>query len=89
MDEFLTLATMSQKNFEAERVNNLVLVSENVIIDPRAQEKKFLDAFYSSSPTRSATHSLRIPRKPKWTKEMSKEQLHAQENVLPNIIHIS
>ena len=25
-------------------------------------------------------HNLRIPRKPHWTKEMSKEELHQNEN---------
>lgn len=81
MDEFLSLATLSNKNFEAEKVNKLVLINENIIIDPKSKEKKFLEAFYSSESSRPANLSLRIPRKPKWTREMTKEKLHTLENV--------
>lgn len=81
MDEFFTLASMSNKKFEAERANNVVMINENQIIDPKAQEKKFLEGFYSSSSTKTLNMSLRIPRKPKWTKDMKKEHLQSLENV--------
>lgn len=82
LDEFLTLASMSNKTFEAEKMHNTVMVNENQIIDPKAQEKKFIDAFYAGSTNKAAVLSLRIPRKPKWTKETTKQELQNLENVL-------
>ena len=81
LDEFLTLATLSHKTFEAEKAKNLVLISENTLVDPKSQEKKFLDTFYNGVASRLSGASLRIPRKPKWTKGMTKEELHTRENV--------
>lgn len=81
MDEFLTLATLANKTFEAEKVKNVVMINENLIVDPRAKEKKFLENFYSNVSTRTMNLSLRIPRKPKWNTKMKKEELHALENV--------
>lgn len=81
MEEFLSLAELSEKNFEAEKAKNIVMISENVIIDPREQERRFLDRFYKDSDgTRAANFSLRIPRKPKWDKKMSKDELKKKEN---------
>ncbi len=81
LDEFLTLATMSNKNFEAEKVRNTVLVSDNVLVDPRAQEKKFLDCFYAGNEQNAKSLSLRIPRRPKWNKGMDRLELQTLENV--------
>jgi len=80
MDEFLSLASLSNKTFEAEKIQNVVMINENQVIDPKEQEKKFLDAFYSSSASKTTHLSLRIPRKPKWDKKMKKEQIKQQEN---------
>eukprot|EP00826_Nyctotherus_ovalis_P030938 TRINITY_DN2470_c0_g1_i18.p1 TRINITY_DN2470_c0_g1~~TRINITY_DN2470_c0_g1_i18.p1 ORF type:complete len:605 (+),score=184.01 TRINITY_DN2470_c0_g1_i18:77-1891(+) len=81
MEEFLSLAELSEKTFEAEKTKNVVMINENVIIDPRERERIFLDKFYKDSDgTRAANFSLRIPRKPKWDKKMSKDELKKKEN---------
>ena len=80
----MSLATLSNKTFEAEKAKNMVLINENTVVDPRAQEKTFLDTFYSGVASHLSNASLRIPRKPKWNKDMTKEELQTRENVSPS-----
>ena len=81
MEEFLSLAELSEKTFEAEKMKNVVIINENTIVDPKEQERRFLSAFYKDSDGTKATNvSLRIPRRPKWDKSMKREEIRKKEN---------
>jgi large subunit GTPase 1 len=81
MEEFFSLAELSEKTFEAEKAKNIVMINENVIVDPKEQERRFLDTFYKGSDAAKTTNlSLRIPRRPLWNKTMKKDELKKKEN---------
>ena len=81
MEEFFSLAELSEKTFEAEKAKNIVMINENVIVDPKERERRFLDTFYKGSDgTKTTNLSLRIPRKPQWDKNMKKDELKRKEN---------
>ena len=66
IDEFMSLATMNHRNFEADRSHRLVTETK-VMPAPMLRPG-------------AVTQHLQLPRKPKWTHEMTKEQLVDLEN---------
>lgn len=61
VDEFMTIAAMNHRNFEAERSHRIV--SETRVVTTGVERRE------------TATRHLQLPRKPKWTHEMTKDEL--------------
>ena len=81
LDEFVQLAEMSQKKFEAERQSQQV-IGGNAVIPTQASEG-LIDKFVESQEGKAKPiHTpLKIPRRPEWNKEMSAIEINQNENM--------
>ena len=85
LDEFVHLAQMSNKAFTAEK--ELTIVNRKDILQGSAEsaqaQKDLLGNFlFSESAVKNPKYQLlKIPRRPKWRKEMSGAEIQAQENM--------
>lgn len=70
LDEFMAIASLANRQFTAERT--FKLVSESRIVG-KAQ-------MYANSVQGQNYQPLRLPRKPKWTTEMTPDELSELEN---------
>ena len=76
LDEFLATAELAGTEFTAERTNAFVVSNDyrkNYEIS-REEQKQLKETFEKNF------DKLRIPRKPKWTKEMTADQIERNEN---------
>jgi large subunit GTPase 1 len=75
LEELLEVAELAQREFIAERENAVILENKSFVQRP-------LDAPSVDQRRHESLHRslVRIPRRPRWTREMSAEQLDAQEN---------
>ena len=80
LDEFMQLAEMSQKKFEAERSSQQV-IGGNAII-PTMESQGLIDKFVGSQEGkyRPIHTPLKIPRRPEWNKDMSAIEINSNEN---------
>jgi len=84
LDEFVTLAEMSQKQFTAERGGDAYeMVANNAIIpnvnttDSLKQVTGLINKFLNEdSVNRPAYRPLKIPRRPKWSKEQTSHEIN-------------
>ena len=82
LDEFVSLAQLSKKQFEAER--GAVVVSGTTLIPQSANSIQNQAAFVSNFIEGDAAPKftpLKIPRRPGWNKTMTAHEIESQENV--------
>lgn len=72
LDEYMTLAAMAHKNFDAEKRPEII--SETRIVTPGDKVKAFKDAENGADYV-----PLKLPRKPAWNSKMTAEQYHELE----------
>lgn len=72
LDEYMTLAAMAHKNFDAEKRPEII--SETRIVTPGDKVKAFKEAEGGANYV-----PLRLPRKPAWNLKMTAEQYHDLE----------
>lgn len=81
LDDFVSLVEMSKREFEVQHRNDYFGVSDfvdkNTIV--RGNEADRLKAFAKTQQEGSKYRSLKVPRRPEWTREMSAEELQAKE----------
>ncbi|CAG9314909.1 unnamed protein product [Blepharisma stoltei] len=71
LDEFMTLASLANRQFTAERT--FKIVSESRIVGKSELHAKSING--------QNYRALRLPRRPKWTQETTPEQLNELENL--------
>lgn len=87
LEEFMQMAELSKKKFEAER--GVQLVSGNEVVpqeasqaNPAAFINNFIEAASFDEIKRGGHYQdLRIPRRPTWDKSMSAQEITQQENL--------
>ena len=85
LEEFVQLAQLSNKNFTAEK--EITIVNRKEILQGSTEsanaQKELLGNFLlTDSSVRNPKYKLlKIPRRPKWRKDMSAEEIQGQENV--------
>ncbi|KAL4446500.1 hypothetical protein ABPG74_001241 [Tetrahymena malaccensis] len=81
LDDFLQVVQLQNKHFEALRGMKLKMDMNDreVVIDANKDKEAINDAAFNIE-NNQYIQNLRIPRKPKWTKEMTKDQLNSLEN---------
>jgi large subunit GTPase 1 len=84
LEEFMQMAELSNKRFEGSR--DAVIVDGNMVIhgtgdDAKANAHKINQFLNEENVLNPQYRPLKIPRRPKWNKEMSAEDIRAQENI--------
>jgi large subunit GTPase 1 len=86
LDEFVQLAQLSNKQFTAEK-EGVVIVNRKEVLQGSTEsataQKELLSNFMiTESAIKNPKYTLlKIPRRPKWTTEMSAQEIQTQENI--------
>ena len=75
LDEFMQFAEMSQKKFEAERIRGHQVEMQTSVVNGADNNAAMLDKFVDGVHN-PQYKPLKIPRRPAWTKEMTKEEIN-------------
>lgn len=76
LEEFMNFAKITNRQFEAEKG---VKADEREVVAQGEESKEKFERFLKNSEAGKSV-PLRIPRKPKWNKELTKAELEDREN---------
>jgi large subunit GTPase 1 len=83
MEEFMQLAQLSSKNFEAERSASVVLYDSQLIFGSDLKNSvQMVNVFLGDKETILGNYvPLTIPRRPIWDRSMTGHEINTQENM--------